>query len=80
MKLRDWLDSSGKTPEWLADQLGRERSAVRRWLNGSARPRYAADLQKIEEITEGKVTASDVLLRPVAKRRVGRPTQAAGAA
>lgn len=75
MRLREWLDSEGKSPEWLASKLAVDGRTVRRWLVGSARPRDPDHMREIEALTKGKVTSSDVLFRPVPKRAVGRPTR-----
>lgn len=74
MRLREWLETNGKSPEWLAEKLGRDGSTVRRWLRGTRRPNNA-DIGQIEALTEGQVTASDILLRPSPKRRPGRPAR-----
>jgi len=75
MSIREWLDSVDKTPEWLARQLGRPTNTVRRWMSGRHFPRDADDIRRIEELSGGLVTASDVLLRPTPKGRPGRPSR-----
>lgn len=73
MRLREWLDSEGKSPEWLAGKLAVDGRTVRRWLVGDAHPRDPDHMKEIEALSKGKVSASDVLFRPVAKRKAGRP-------
>jgi hypothetical protein len=79
MRIKEWLDSKGKTPEWLADALSPpvDPRTVRRWLVGTARPRDPDHIRQIIMLSEGSVTASDILFRPAPKRPPGRPRQVA---
>lgn len=83
MTLRAWLDSAGRSPEWLAGQLGAvgypvDPRTVRRWMVGTTRPRNPEHLRLIEQLSRGKVTSSDVLFKPTPRRlRPGRPPIAA---
>lgn len=56
MTLKEWLEEAGRSGTWLADQVGVSHQAVYLWLAGKTLPR-AVILARIEEITEGRVTA-----------------------
>jgi transcriptional regulator with XRE-family HTH domain len=56
MTLKEWLEEAGRSGTWLADQVGVSHQAVYLWLSGKTLPR-AVILARIEEITEGRVTA-----------------------
>ncbi len=73
MSLRDWLESEGKSLDWLATQLHVSQAAIRHWIAGRHRPRDPAILSEIERLSAGRVTAGDVILRPTPRDRVGRP-------
>lgn len=75
MGLREWLDSAGKSPEWLAEQIGVSEATVRHWIAGRTRPRDPTHLRKISLLSEGRVTADDIIHRPTPRLRVGRPSR-----
>lgn len=61
MKLADWLFEQNLTPEQLRVMLGvKNRSTIKRYLDGDRVPREDV-LQKITEITHGRVTHKDIL-------------------
>lgn len=73
MSLRDWLDSAGKSPEWLATELHVSEATIRNWIAGRRRPRDLRHLIEIERLSAGKVTSRDIVYRPTPRNRVGRP-------
>lgn len=75
MQLSQWLDQNGKSAEWLADKIGVTERSVRRYMIGTRFPSPAI-IRKIDKITNGDVTAND-LLKPTPKRKPGRPRLAA---
>lgn len=76
MRLRDWLDSINATPEWLASHLGVSPRTVYAWIAGRP-PRDREHIKAIVNLSKGKVTADDILLRPTPRKRPGRPKLAA---
>lgn len=58
MTLHDWMWASDKEAVEVAGILGVSRQAVHQWLSGATRP-SAAVLAKIEDMTDGAVTARD---------------------
>lgn len=76
MRLREWLDSSGKSPEWLASELGVSENTVRRWISGRHRPRNPEHIARIEALSDKQVTYRDVVFRPSKKKPIGRPRAA----
>ena len=59
MKLAAWLRQQKKTHEEFGQVMGgRRRETVLRWCNGHTTPDMA-DILKIEDVTEGAVTADD---------------------
>jgi len=67
MSLKEWLNSIGKTPEWLADELGVTAKTVRCWIRGEYLPR-GRRLSQIVDLSKGKVSAMAVLTRPSPSR------------
>lgn len=79
MTLRDWLLSIDKSPDWLAEEVGVSGHTVRRWIVGDHRPLELDHYRIIERLSEGRVTAADILLRPATKRaykKAPRPAKA----
>jgi len=68
MSLRDWLTDIGEGPDWLASKLGVSGHTVRRWITGRYRPANPEHYRIIEELSVGRVTASDIILRPSPRR------------
>lgn len=58
--LAQWLIEYGKTQVWFALKLGVSVSTMSRIVRGETMPR-AATARKIEQITSGAVTATDLL-------------------
>jgi hypothetical protein len=56
--LARWLDDTGNTREWLADELGLTLRQVHRLCAGTSRPRLKTAV-KIEELTGGAIRAKD---------------------
>lgn len=77
MTLSDWLQQNGGSPEWLAERLGIGRPAVTRYLNGSRRPEWDV-IERIMQVTDGKVTANDFvkLIRRKSPRQRRSPSEA----
>jgi hypothetical protein len=73
MSIREWLREIGRTPRWLADELDRPVNTVERWISGRHLPRDPRVLVRIEELSEGRVTAADVVRLPSPHGRPGRP-------
>lgn len=65
MKLREYLRLQQKTPEAFGKEIGVSKSAVAMWMRGARMPRREA-LERIEEHTEGAVTANDFVSRRAA--------------
>lgn len=78
MRLKDWLDSIGKSTFWLADECGVTEQSVRRWIDGTQTP-LLSHLIRIEELSKGRVRPKDVLESPSPKRRPGRPPRSSQA-
>lgn len=57
MTLREWLDCTNRTPEWVASQLDVGARSVRRWLNGTRVPR-PEEMRRIYDLTGGAVDAN----------------------
>lgn len=75
MGLREWLDSEGKTPEWLAQQLKVSVATIRHWISGRSRPRDPIHYIQISKLSGGRVDATDIIHRPTPRDRVGRPSR-----
>jgi len=59
MKLADWMKANGLTDTKLARKMGiRHVSTVHRWRTGVRKPDWPC-LQRIMEITKGKVKPED---------------------
>tara|TARA_R110000751_G_scaffold56451_4_gene120416 strand:- start:1699 stop:1881 length:183 start_codon:yes stop_codon:yes gene_type:complete len=58
MQLRDWLASKRMKPDEFAKAAGASKGAVLKWMYGERFPRRS-QLDKIREVTKGKVTAND---------------------
>ena len=58
MNLHDWMWRSDLEAVEVAKSLGVSRQAVNQWLSGATRP-SAETLAKLEELTDGAVTARD---------------------
>lgn len=67
MTLEQWLQSEGRTREWLAHQLDVDLSSVCRYMTGARTPRWST-IQRIRDLSGGRVTA-DSFLPPVRSRR-----------
>lgn len=66
-KLKQWLNGVGESADWLANQLGKHRVTVFRYLRAEDMPRPdTATL--IEKVTDGAVTATDLLADYQARR------------
>ena len=79
MRLIDWLDDQRRSAAWLAREMTRRGlptgvRSIQRWIAGDTQP-SAADALAIEEITEGAVTAADIVNKPTGRRRPGRPVR-----
>ena len=59
MKLGQFLKEADLTQEAFALKVGVKTAAVTRWSNGTRRSRDPILLNKIKELTGGKVTADD---------------------
>lgn len=75
MTLNQWLQSEGKSREWLAAQLGVDLSSVCRYLTGARTPRWAT-IVRIRELSGGRVTADSFI--PSANDRRTDLVRAAG--
>ena len=62
MRLNSYLKYAGKTHKDFADELGLSVSAVHKWLYGQRFPRKE-HLKKIQELTNGEVTANDFIYK-----------------
>jgi len=75
MELHQWLDqpeNAGKAA-WLADQLGRSKTAVSLWrTEGVPMPL----MRRVAELTEGAVSV-DAMLKHALECKTAKPTQAA---
>ena len=60
MRLSTWLTKQGQTPDWLASQIGVDRSTITRYLSGARRPAWDI-MPRIMEITGNDVTANDFI-------------------
>lgn len=57
MKIKQWLQQEGHTQNWLADQLGVDKSTVSLWLKDPQRSRrWAVDIIRL---SGGKVGMDD---------------------
>lgn len=72
--MREWLVAENKDAAWLAARLGVTARTVYGWMSGRA-PRDRSHITRIAEITEGKVSANDILLRPDPRSGPGRPVR-----
>lgn len=63
MNLRKWRQKNGVTQEMAAEALQVDQSMLSRWERGVTFP-SKANLQKVAELTGGKVTALDFLKGP----------------
>ena len=72
MRLREWLDSENRSPEWLAEELGVTPRTVYGWMSGRA-PRDRDHVRRITEMSRGQVRAEDILLRPDPRPGPGCP-------
>jgi transcriptional regulator with XRE-family HTH domain len=61
MTLKEWLKSIGQTQQWLADQVGRQRSYISQIANGRQAGRNVA--YAIEKLSDGKVSAKSLQLQ-----------------
>lgn len=75
MTLNQWLQSTGKSREWLALQLGVDLSSVCRYLTGARTPRWAT-IVRIRELSEGQVSADS--FAPIARDRRTDAVRAVG--
>jgi DNA-binding transcriptional regulator YdaS (Cro superfamily) len=71
MTLAKYLELSGKSPEWLATEIGTTPNSVRRYMNGTKWPRPET-IRAIKKATGGAVTADD-MLEPSPKKPQGWP-------
>lgn len=81
MQLASYLEETGKTPEWLADQVGINPVSVRRYMRGERRP-WPWVMSKIMAVTKGLVTPDDFfdpLPEPKKAARKKRPALEAAA-
>ncbi len=60
MNLKDYLKLNGISREKFANEMGVSYASVIKWVYGGRFPRPSA-LNKIYELTEGKVQANDFL-------------------
>lgn len=67
MTLKQWLQATGYSREWLAEQLDVDLSSVGRYVTGARTPRWEI-IVKIRDITKGRVTA-DSFMPPRRKRK-----------
>jgi DNA-binding transcriptional regulator YdaS (Cro superfamily) len=58
MSLTEHLRRNEIRPSDFAKLIGRHPATVYRWLDGSTRPRWD-EIEKIDNLTNGQVTASD---------------------
>jgi transcriptional regulator with XRE-family HTH domain len=58
MKLIEYLREQNLTDEQFAEQVGKSKWAVRKWMYGQRVPRHN-EMQSIALLTGGKVTAND---------------------
>lgn len=63
MTLSEWLRSQNMSHEEFAERIGRDRSAVTRYVNGTRMPRREV-LEQIADVTDGAVTANDFVEPP----------------
>jgi transcriptional regulator with XRE-family HTH domain len=74
MKLAQYLSERRMSASEFADRVGKDRSTVGRWIDGSARPRWD-DIPKITEATNGAVTADDFVVKPGPEPPATSPVQ-----
>lgn len=58
--LANWMKTNGKTDQWLAEQIGRDRTSALRIRRGQSIPPLPIAVV-IERVTNGAVTANDFL-------------------
>jgi DNA-binding transcriptional regulator YdaS (Cro superfamily) len=70
MRLDLYLEKSNTPVETFASEIGVHRTSVYRFIKGLAFPRPTT-LQRIAEVTKGKVTANDFIsVMPEERRRL----------
>lgn len=77
MRLDSYLEKNGISVESFAADIGVHRTSVYRFISGVAFPR-ASTIQRIIEITGGKVTANDFLGLPMSRPSAPRKASWAG--
>lgn len=60
MKLKKWMERNHIDISSMAEKLGVDRSSVHKYLDGTRTPRLSI-AAKIEEITDGEVTCTELL-------------------
>jgi DNA-binding transcriptional regulator YdaS (Cro superfamily) len=65
MKLTDFLASEKMTRADFACRIGVHPVTVSKWCSGAMRPGWAA-IERIQAVTEGRVTAQDFMAAPTA--------------
>jgi DNA-binding XRE family transcriptional regulator len=60
MNLREFLDTTGQTQAEFGRAVGVSREAVRLWCEGERYPEQAS-MKRIRAVTNGQVTADDML-------------------
>lgn len=60
MKLKTWMEKHKIDISAMAEKLGVDRSSVHKYIDGTRTPRLSI-AAKIEKITKGKVTCSELL-------------------
>lgn len=58
MKLKEWLEKNNVSQQEFAEHLGKSKSAICRYLNGSRTPNVET-IVAISTITEEQVTVND---------------------
>jgi transcriptional regulator with XRE-family HTH domain len=61
MRLKEYLDATGKKTAHFADDLGVADNTVRRWLNGTRTP-SVDQMRAIYQATRGLVQPNDLVL------------------